>query len=113
MSIVAIACEGELISKHFGYCSNFNLYSIKDGKIIKKEKVDNPGHKPGFLPVFLHDLEVTVLITGGIGSSAVNIFNEKGIKVYSGATGSSDKTVEHFIKGTLESTGSICREHNH
>lgn len=113
MSIVAIACEGELISQHFGHCRNFNLYSIENGKVVNKKKVNNPGHKPGFLPVFLHDLKVNVLITGGIGAGAITIFNEKGIKVYSGAVGSSDEAVDNFINGTLESTGSICHDHSY
>ena len=113
MNIVAIACEGENISKHFGHCRNFNLYSIENGKVISKKKVDNPGHKPGFLPVFLHDLGVNVLITGGIGGGAVAIFNEKNIKVYTGTVGTSDGAISSYLNGTLESTGSICHDHNH
>ena len=113
MEIIAIACEGELISRHFGYCRNFNLYSIDNGKIINKVKIDNPGHKPGYLPVFLNDLQVNILITGGIGSGAISIFNDKDIKVYSGAGGNSDKAIENYLNGTLESTGSICHDHSY
>lgn len=113
MIIVASACEGELISAHFGHCKNFNLYSLENNKIVNKQIIPNPGHKPGFLPVFLSDLKVDVLITGGIGGGAIAIFNEKKIKVYSGAAGNSDDAVKSFLKGTLESSGSVCHEHSH
>ena len=75
--------------------------------------MQNPGHKPGFLPVFLKDLGAKVIIAGGMGEAAVNLFNENGIEVIVGASGICDDLVQQYIKGELKSTGSICREHQH
>lgn len=110
---IAVASEKELITQHFGHCENFNIYEVEGKKIINTESVPNPGHKPGFLPVFLHDLGVSVIISGGMGGGAVSIFNEKDIEVVIGIAGEAKASVEQYILGNLESTGSICHDHNH
>ena len=110
---IAVASEGNQVTGHFGHCQNFNLYESVDGVIVKEESVPNPGHKPGFLPKFLHELGVNVIISGGMGQAAVDIFNEHGIEVVVGATGDAKKAAEGFLKGELKSTGSICQDHDH
>jgi len=110
---IAIASEGTMVAGHFGHCSNFNIYSEEDGQITKIESIPNPGHKPGFLPVFLHDLGTNVIISGGMGGGAIDIFNEKGIEVITGAEGESLKAAQAYLKGELKSTGSVCHEHEH
>lgn len=47
--------------------------------------VPNPGHRPGFLPVFLVEKGVKVIISGRMGQGAIDIFNEKGIEVITDA----------------------------
>jgi predicted Fe-Mo cluster-binding NifX family protein len=110
---IAVASERDQVTQHFGHCINFNIFDIENGQIIKSESIMNPGHKPGFLPLFLHDLGVNVIIAGGMGGGAVDIFNQKGIEVILGANGSAEKAVEAFLKGDLVSTGSICHDHPH
>lgn len=110
---IAVASEGQLITNHFGHCSNFNIYEVEKDSIVKEESVANPGHKPGFLPVFLHDKGVNVIISGGMGGGAVDIFNDNNIEVVLGASGASKDAVLEYIKGQLVSTGSICHEHAH
>lgn len=109
----AIACEGNEVAQHFGHCEQFAIYRAENGKIVSVERVANPGHRPGFLPVFLHGLGIEAIVSGGMGGGAVEIFNEKGIDVYTGASGSVDETAAKLANGTLESTGSVCHEHAH
>lgn len=71
----------------------------------------NPGHKPGFLPNFLADMGVTVVVAGGMGGGAVTIFEERGVEVVAGASGDARDAVERFLKGELKSTGAVCHEH--
>jgi Mrp family chromosome partitioning ATPase/predicted Fe-Mo cluster-binding NifX family protein len=110
---IAVASEKELVTEHFGHCINFNIYEAVDDKIVKSESLDNPGHRPGFLPNFLSDLGVNVIISGGMGGGAVEIFNEKGIEVVTGVHGKAIDAAEQYLQGNLESTGSICHEHIH
>ncbi len=110
---IAVASEGESVTGHFGHCSNFNLYDAENGEITADKSVPNPGHKPGFLPNYLNDLGVNVIISGGMGGGAVDIFNEKDIEVIVGITGSAREAAERYLRGELVSTGSVCHEHSH
>ncbi|NLY11283.1 MAG: dinitrogenase iron-molybdenum cofactor [Firmicutes bacterium] len=110
---IAVACNNQMIAEHFGHCEEYLVFEVKDKEIIKSEVVSNPGHKPRFLPNFLNKLGVNVIISGGMGGKAIDLFNEKNIEVIVGASGEAKKAVEAYLQGSLESTGSICRQHQH
>lgn len=110
---IAVASDNGMVTEHFGHCESFMIFEAENGRIIKDEKISNPGHRPGFLPVFLHDKGVNTIISGGMGGGAVDIFNEKGIEVITGARGSAKAAAEQYLQGMLKSTGSVCHEHQH
>ena len=89
---IAVAAMGNTVSGHFGHCEDFLIFDTADGAITGEERVPNPGHRPGFLPNFLADRGVEVIIAGGMGGGAA---------------------AEAYLRGELESTGSICHEHQH
>lgn len=109
---IAVASEGSMVTEHFGHCTNFMIFDVENGKVVKAESVPNPGHRPGFLPNFLADLGVNVIISGGMGGGAVDIFNARNIEVVTGATGDAKALAESYLAGNLHSTGSICHEHH-
>jgi len=113
MMRIAVAGEGKNVTEHFGHCVNFLIYNVENGKIVKEEVIPNPGHKPGFLPNFLADRGVSVIISGGMGGGAVDIFNERNVEVVVGASGDAKMAVENYLKGELITTGSVCHEHQH
>lgn len=110
---IAVASMDQIVSGHFGHCLNFNIYDAENDCITAASSVPNPGHKPGFLPNFLADMGVNVIIAGGMGGGAVEIFNERNIEVIVGALGDSKSAAESYLKGELKSTGSVCHEHSH
>lgn len=112
MMKIAVASNGETVSGHFGHCGSFNIFEVNNNEIVKEETVTNPGHKPGFLPNFLNDLGVNVIISGGMGQGAINIFNEKEIEVITGASGNVRTAVNSYLRGELKTTGSVCNEHH-
>ncbi|MHB1314527.1 MAG: NifB/NifX family molybdenum-iron cluster-binding protein [Christensenellales bacterium] len=113
MMRIAVASENEMVTEHFGHCVNFNIYEVKNGQIIKSKSTPNPGHKPGFLPNYLNDMGINVIISGGMGGGAIDIFNEKGIEVIVGAHGNAKEAATAYLNGVLKSTGSVCHEHQH
>ena len=113
MMRIAVASEGKNVSEHFGHCEGFLIYDAENGEILKEELVLHPGHKPGFLPNFLADRGVKVIISGGMGGGAIDIFNERDVEVIVGASGVARSAVESYLRGELESTGSVCHEHSH
>lgn len=110
---IAVASEEKIVTGHFGHCINFNIFEAEDGEIKTAESIPNPGHKPGFLPNFLNDMGVNVIISGGMGAGAIDIFNAHNIEVIVGATGDAKAAAEGYLNGSLKSTGSVCHEHMH
>ncbi len=110
---IAVASEREQVTEHFGHCLNFNLFDVENNEVIREQSIPNPGHRPGFLPNFLNDQGVNVIISGGMGGGAIDIFNDRNIEVVVGATGDARAATQAWIKGELKSTGSVCHEHMH
>lgn len=110
---IAIASDGQLVSEHFGHCQGFTIYDVENIFIEKKEFVQNPGHKPGYLPIFLKEKGVDLIIAGGMGSSAQNLFEQNGIEVIVGTQGLCDDVIGLYLDGSIKSTGSVCNEHMH
>lgn len=111
--IIAIASDNGNVSAHFGHCETFEVFETDGNSITAEKTVANPGHRPGFLPNFLNDQGVNVIVSGGMGGAAVAIFNEHNIEVVIGQKGSSKTAVEMYLAGVLESTGSVCHDHDH
>jgi predicted Fe-Mo cluster-binding NifX family protein len=113
MMKIAVASEKGMVADHFGHCEGFIIFDTENNQIIKSETIANPGHRPGFLPNFLANRGVNVIISGGMGGGAVEIFNERSIEVIVGARGNAEAAVELYLQGSLKSTGSVCHEHQH
>ncbi len=113
MMKIAVASDGKDVAGHFGHCEAFAIFDADNGQIVKEERIPNPGHKPGFLPNFLHEKGVTVIISGGMGGGAIDIFNEKKIAVVVGASGDASEAARAYAQGKLASTGSVCNQHAH
>ena len=73
-----------MVTEHFGQGYNISIFKPDNNKIVKSETIPNPGHKIGYLPNFLNEMGVNVIISGGTGGGAIDIFNEKGIEVVIG-----------------------------
>ena len=110
---IAVASDGKSVSGHFGHCEGFTIYEVEGNDIKGQVFLENPGHKPGFLPKYLSEQKIDIIIAGGMGETAQAIFNENNIDVVVGASGDKDQAVKSFIEGKLKSTESICTEHNH
>ena len=104
----AISTDGESVSAHFGRCPVFTIVDIENGKVIKKESVQNPGHEPGFIPQFLHERGVECIIAGGMGMRATGFFDEFGIKTIVGISGKIDEVIENLAHGKLKGGESLC-----
>lgn len=109
---IAVASDEGQVTLHFGHCREFRIYQVDSGQIVSSESIPNPGHRPGFLPNFLHDLGVDVIISGGMGGGAIDIFVEKGIEVVTGAEGDADEAARLYAAGQLDYTGAVCHAHN-
>ena len=107
----AVPVSGGVVSAHFGHCEQFALIDVDESKklILKKELVNSPGHEPGLLPQWLAEKGVSLVIAGGMGSRAQDIFHQNGISVVLGAMESDpEKAVLSHVNGTLTIGDNVC-----
>ncbi len=108
MKTLVIPSADNRVSPHFGHCQHFCIVKTDGKEIIKKEFIPNPGHEPGFLPGYLHELGADCILAGGMGRRAVNLFSENGIEVITGANGPVDNVIEQYLNGSLKTDDNIC-----
>lgn len=106
---MAISTDSGFVSMHFGRCPEFTIVEIDHNRVIKKETVANPGHHPGFLPQFLKEQGVGIIVAGGMGARAQELFNQAGIDFILGAEGKIEDIIEQLIAGKLISKESLCK----
>ena len=106
------------VSHHFGRCPYFTLVEMQDSEIVSVEAVSNPffqAHSPGQVPSFIRETGADVMLAGGMGRRAIDIFRSFGIISSTGASGTVRSAVEKYIAGVLPEA-SPCREsieHSH
>lgn len=100
--------EGKLTA-HFGHCQEFALVEVEDNQIKNKETLVPPPHEPGVLPKWLHDLGTNVIIAGGMGARALDLFAQNNIKVIVGASAMTpEELVKQYLDNTLKTGGNVC-----
>lgn len=109
---IAVTYENGNIFQHFGHTEQFKIYNILDGKIADTQVIDTNGNGHGALAGLLSNLNVNVLICGGIGVGAQAALEECGIKLYGGASGSADEAVNALLAGNLEFNPDVHCDHH-
>jgi len=116
---IVFACEDDKglnseVSMHFGRCPYFLLVDIEEEEILKVSVIKNPyfeNHVPGKVPQFIKERDAHVMIAGGMGHRAVELFNNYGIEVATGAGGKVEDVLKEYLAGRLKGV-SVC-EHDH
>ncbi len=105
--------EGE-VSGHFGRCPFYTLVKVRGATISDAKSVPNPHfqrHVPGVMPAFIRDLGADVILAGGMGPRAIQLFQSYGIEVVTGGLGTVRKVLEAYLGGVL--TGIVPCQHDH
>jgi len=108
---IAIPLAAGKLSLHFGHCEEFALVEVDDQNknITQTTTAQPPGHQPGVLPRWLHEQGATVIIAGGMGLRAQQLFAENNINVVLGAAAASPEQLANaYIKGDLQTGDNIC-----
>ena len=108
MKFAIPTAEGKLTA-HFGHSQEFVLLHVEENRITKKEVLTPPPHEPGVLPRWLHDLGTDVIIAGGMGHRALELFSQNNIRVITGAPCLvPEDLVEQYLKNSLETGSNVC-----
>jgi predicted Fe-Mo cluster-binding NifX family protein len=84
-------------------------FNVEDNKVVKEETITPPVHQPGVYPKFLADHGVRVVIAGGMGQRALDLFRQNNIEVYIGVQEGTPKAlVEDYLKRDLKTGQNLC-----
>ena len=108
---IAIPMVDGCLCMHFGHCAQFALVDVDlaTKKIIGRNDVTPPPHEPGLLPAWLGELGVGMILAGGMGQRAQNLFTEQNIKVMVGLPSEAPETlISSLFEGALKSGTNVC-----
>jgi predicted Fe-Mo cluster-binding NifX family protein len=108
---VAIPLADGKLSMHFGHCERFALIDVdpKAKAILGKQELKAPEHEPGLLPRWLAEHGAQMIIAGGMGARAQDLFARNGIEVVVGAPAQTPEAlVSSYLDGALQSGKNVC-----
>ena len=94
-----------VVAQHFGHAPFFMLVDVESGEVNAVQGIVNPfseAHQPGQIPGFIHEQKANVILSGGMGGRAIQFFDELGIQVATGASGTVRQALENYLGGQLK-----------
>ena len=119
MKRIALACEDNQgldgqISQHFGRCPYYLLVDVEENEIKKSDVVSNPyydNHVPGKVPIFISEQGASVMVAGGMGPRAIDMFTSFGIEVVTGAIGNTGNVLQAYLRGEISGVEPCKHDH--
>ena len=108
---IAIPITDGKLSSHFGHCEQFVIIDVdRDSQgITHQETVTPPPHEPGLLPKWLAGMSVKLVIAGGMGQRAQQLFAQNNIEVAIGApTSEPQELALQYLTGRLQCGQNLC-----
>ena len=108
---IAIPVTSGKLSVHFGHCEQFAIIDADSNskEITSEELLTPPAHEPGVLPKWLGENKADIIIAGGMGRRAQQLFAENNIEVVVGASANEPRDVVlQYLNGRLQCGQNIC-----
>lgn len=109
--IIALPTVDNKLCMHFGHCEVFTFLKIdeENKEIIETKQMTPPPHEPGILPPWVAEQGAKIVIAGGMGVKAQQLFENQGVKVIVGAPSESpEKLVKDYLNGILKTGENAC-----
>jgi predicted Fe-Mo cluster-binding NifX family protein len=119
MKKISFACDDNSglqaqLSGHFGRCPYYTLVDVEGSEIKGVNVIENPyfnNHVPGQVPQFIKDQNANVMIAGGMGPRAIDLFSGFGIEVATGISGQVSDILTAYLSGKV--SGTVACGHDH
>jgi predicted Fe-Mo cluster-binding NifX family protein len=103
------------LSAHFGRCPYYTIVDVEDKTVSDVQIIDNPyftNHVPGAVPQFIKEQGAQVMIAGGMGPRALELFNQLGIEaITTGIQENLEAILNAYLRGEI--SGATGCEHHH
>jgi len=103
------------VSHHFGRCPFYVLAETNGNAVIGSVVITNPffgAHRPGVVPQFIRNIGANVIIAGGMGRPAIDMFHGFGIDVATGLTGDVETVLGSYLSGEHRGGIPCARDHS-
>lgn len=108
---IAVPLAGGRLSMHFGHCEQVALVDVDEAtqQPGQTSLLTPPPHEPGALPRWLHEHGADVILAGGMGRRAQQLFAQNGIRVVVGAPSDTpEQLVSDYLRGALKDGENLC-----
>ncbi|MGC9324806.1 MAG: iron-sulfur cluster carrier protein MrpORP [Desulfomonilia bacterium] len=108
---IAIPVSDGRLSSHFGHCEIFALFDVdtETKTITNRQDLQAPPHEPGVLPAWLGEKGANMIIAGGMGTRAQDLFTSRGIQVIVGAPQDTpEQVIGSYLSGALQTGDNLC-----
>jgi ATP-binding protein involved in chromosome partitioning len=107
--VLVIPVAGGKLASHFGHCEEFAFVETHDGRIVNTSTRIPPAHEPGVLPRWVSEQGGHVVIAGGMGERAQELFRENGLEVIIGAPMDPPESIANqYLTGNLITGENVC-----
>jgi MinD superfamily P-loop ATPase/predicted Fe-Mo cluster-binding NifX family protein len=109
--IIALPIADGTLCSHFGHCERFALVEVNETErsIVKVTEEVPPPHEPGVLPRWLRERGADIVIAGGMGERAQQLFARHGVEVVVGAPADTPENLASaYLNGMLEAGRNAC-----
>ena len=107
--LFAVPTNNGKLCAHFGHCEQFAIIETEDQKILNIAYLKPPFHEPGTYPRFLAAQGVSMIISGGMGMKAQDIFAQNNIEVCVGVNSDTPRAlVEQYLAKQLVTGNNLC-----
>ena len=103
----------DTIGEHFGRVPTYTIINLDNDEVKVIPNTSQHTGGIGYPPEIMAKEGVNVMVCRGLGRRAISMFEEFGIDVYIGATGTVKDAIEDFKQGRLQkaSESDACGRH--
>ena len=108
---IAIPTANGKLCLHFGHCDKFVMIDVdpETKRILGTTELDPPPHEPGVLPHWLGQQGTDLILAGGMGQRAQELFDAQDIDVVTGAPSEDPQALaKAYLAGALQTGVNAC-----
>jgi len=105
----------DYVCEHFGRAPTFTVVDLSSKKVEVVPNTSQHMGGMGYPPEIMQNLGVEVVICSGLGPRAIKMFEQFGIEVYVGASGTVKEAIQAWQAGKLQmaTDENACKMHKH
>ena len=103
----------EQVGEHFGRVPTYTIIDTETDKVEVLPNTSEHMGGTGYPPDLLASANVNVMVCGGLGRRAIMMFEEMGIRVFVGASGTVKDAIQMYQTGALQEATdeNACQQH--